>query len=490
MNFVPEAVLSGSGLFYLIKGEKTMKQIRISDATMKQMSEDFSISFKEKIEFSKLLDKLGVDVIELEGITNLRIDSLRIKSIAAAVCDSCIAVPVEMNGDSIENTWCALKSARYPRLQVEAPTSSVQIEYLFHKKPDAMIEAIGAAVKKCASLTRDVEFIARDATRSEQSFLTLAIKTAIDAGATTVTLADTAGTMLPNELSEFITRQYEMLPELKEVALGVSTSNTISMADACAVAAVSCGAEQITAAAYPIDLASVMSLARILDAKSDALGAKTGIRTTQLSRITEQISRICQPGKKSTVGTGTEGDADVFLTAHDDCAAVSLAASKLGYDLSEEDSQKVYNAFLEIAAKKEKVGLKELDAIVASSAMQVPPTYKLDTYVITSGNTISATAHIKLTKCGESCEGVYIGDGSIDAAFQAIEKITGCHYELDDFQLQAVTEGREAMGQTVVKLRSGGRVYSGKGISTDIVGAGIQAYLSALNKIIYEEEVE
>ena len=151
---------------------------------------------------------------------------------------------------------------------------------------------------------------------------------------------------------------------------------------------------------------------------------------------------------------------------------------------------KVYGAFKQIAEKKERVSLKELDAIVASSAMQVPSTYKLDTYVITSGNTISATAHIKLLKNGEAVEGVYIGDGSIDAAFQAIEKITGCHYELDDFQLQAVTEGREAMGQTVVKLRASGKVYSGRGISTDIVGAGIEAYLSALNKIVYEEEVE
>jgi len=161
---------------------------------------------------------------------------------------------------------------------------------------------------------------------------------------------------------------------------------------------------------------------------------------------------------------------------------------QLGYDLSEEDTQKVFDSFRQIAAKKEQVSSKELDAIVASAAMQVPPTYQLETYVITSGNTISATAHIKLTKNGQPLEGVYIGDGSIDAAFLAIEKITGCHYELDDFQLQAVTEGREAMGQTVVKLRSGGKVYSGRGISTDIVGAGIHAYLSALNKIVYEEE--
>ena len=141
-----------------------------------------------------------------------------------------------------------------------------------------------------------------------------------------------------------------------------------------------------------------------------------------------------------------------------------------------------------IANDSVKLVLEELDAIIASAALQVPPTYKLDTFVVTSGNTISSTAHIKLTKNDQPLEGVSIGDGPIDAAFVAIESITGCHYELDDFQLQAVTEGREAMGQTVVKLRSGGKVYSGKGISTDIVAAGILAYLSALNKIVYEED--
>ena len=468
-----------------------MNAIRISDATMKQISESFSLSFKEKIELSKLLDKLGVDVIELEGIENVRIDSLRIKSITAAVNSSAIAVPVQMNDESIEATWAAIKHAKHPILQVCAPTSAVQIEYLFHKKPDAMIEDIAAAVSKCASLCSEVEFIANDATRSDQAYLTLAIKTAIEAGATTVTLADTAGNMFPAELAEFIGAQYENLPELKNVTLGICCSNALSMAEACAIASVAAGAGQIRAAAYPIDFASLANVARIFAAKSDALGAVCNVRTTQLTRVTEQIGRICQADKKKAVaGADNSGDEDIYLTIHDDMNAVAVAAAKLGYDLSDEDGVKVYSAFRQIAEKKDRVGLKELDAIVASSAMQVPETYKLDTYLITSGNTVSATAHIKLIKDGVPAEGVYIGDGSIDAAFQAIEKITGCHYELDDFQLQAVTEGREAMGQTVVKLRSGAKVYSGRGISTDIVGAGIQAYLSALNKIIYEEEME
>lgn len=468
-----------------------MRQIRISDATLKKSSDELRLSFKEKIELAKLLDKLGVDFIELEGIKNPRIDALQIKSIIAAVSDSRIAVPVELeNNDNIERTWAALKGAKNPRLQVVAATSPVQIEYLFHKKPDAMIEAIAKTVAACRALCPDVEFVADDATRSESDYLARAIDTAIRAGASTVTLCDTAGAMLPSELAEFIEKQYEAIPTLKEVTLGVCCSDDIAMADACAVMAVAGGAGQIRATAITLSEVSLANVVRIITAKTDAIGASVGVSTTQLGRITSQINRLCSSGKLQSAHAESEADDTTLLTAYDTKDSVAAAVAKLGYDLSEEDTEKVYAAFKQITEKKEKVSAKELDAIIASSAMQVPPTYKLDTYVITSGNNISATAHIKLEKNGGFVEGVYIGDGSIDAAFQAIENITGCHYELDDFQLQAVTEGREAMGQTVVKLRSGGKVYSGSGISTDIVGAGIRAYLSALNKIIYEEEVE
>ena len=128
-----------------------------------------------------------------------------------------------------------------------------------------------------------------------------------------------------------------------------------------------------------------------------------------------------------------------------------------------------------------------VDAIIASAAMQVPTTYFIESYVINSGNVISATANITLRKNDEKISGLSNGDGPIDAAFLAIEQIIGRHYELDDFQIQSVTEGREAMGSALVKLRSDGKLYSGKGISTDIIGASIRAYLNAVNKIVYEE---
>ena len=123
-------------------------------------------------------------------------------------------------------------------------------------------------------------------------------------------------------------------------------------------------------------------------------------------------------------------------------------------------------------------------------ALQVPPTYTLKGFVINSGSQMRSTAHIAVEKDGRELRGLCAGDGPIDAAFLAIEQIAGTHYELDDFQIQAVTEGREAMGSAFVKLRSGAKLYSGSGISTDIIDAAIHAYISALNKIAYEEAVQ
>ena len=462
-----------------------MKEIRISDATMKETARSLRLSFKEKIELSKLLDKLGVDFIELDSVKNEHVDLLLIKSIASAVLSSGISVTVDLNAESVNKTWEALRYAKHPRLQVLAPASAVQIEYLYKKKPDAMLNSVKETVAAASALCQDVEFVAADATRAEPEFLAELVGAAIAAGASTVTFSDCAGTMLPDEFKSFIRRRYEEIPALSCVKVGVFSANTISMADASVIASISEGANQISVAAYPVNSASLECVMRVLSAKGDALGVSSKVNTTKISRIIEQINWVCRPGKDKTATaySNYQGEDDIFLTSHDDLGAVSEAAAKLGYDLSEDDAEKVFLAFSQIVSRKDRVSLKELDAIVASSAMQVPPTYVLDNYVVTSGNSISATAHIKLLKNGTPLEGVFIGNGPID-------KITGCSYELDDYQLQAVTEGREAMGQTVVKLRAGGKLYSGRGISTDIVGAGIQAYLSALNKIIYEEEVE
>ena len=467
-----------------------MEQIKISDITMKQTGKEFSLSFKEKLEMPKLLDKLGVSVIELEGIVQPKIDALRIKSVASTVKNSIIAVPVELSADSVEATWNALKEAKSPRLQVYASTSPVQMEYLFNKKPEAMVKAIEETIAACCAKTADVEFIADDATRSDEAFLYSTIKTAIKAGAATITVCDATGAMLPEELCSFIDGLYKNVEELKDVVLGLSCSNQLAMADACAIASIKHGVREIKAAAYQANQISLPNVARLLSAKGDSFGVQSSVRTVEMNRIVKQITWMCETSrdKNSPFDNGVqEMGEDIALTAQDNMATVLKAVEKLGYDLSEEDSMSVWDAFQQIAARRDVITNVELDTIVASAAMQVPPTYVLRNYRITSSNTDSSMAHMQLDKEGIQMEGIALGAGPVDAAFLAIENILGVHYELDDFQIRSVTEGREAIGETVVKIRSNGKLYSGRGTSTDIVGSSIMAYINAVNKITYEE---
>ena len=192
-----------------------MRKITITDMTMRQSGKGFSLSFREKIELVKHLDKLGVDVIEVSPITSPKIDRLLIKSISSAVRSSAVAVSVGLSEENIAIAWGALEEARHPRLQVTAPVSAVQMEYLAGKKPEAMIAAIKNLVEKCRSLCPEVELIADDATRADPAFLQEAIRTAIGAGATVITLCDAAGMMLPDQITEFLRNTYAAVPELK-----------------------------------------------------------------------------------------------------------------------------------------------------------------------------------------------------------------------------------------------------------------------------------
>jgi 2-isopropylmalate synthase len=164
-----------------------------------------------------------------------------------------------------------------------------------------------------------------------------------------------------------------------------------------------------------------------------------------------------------------------------------MAASALGYELSDSDVGNVFKALKQVCEKKGDIGAKEFEALIASSAMQAPSTYHFENYTTTSSNLSSSMTQITLSCNGEKISGVSDGEGPIDSAFRASEQCIGHHYELDDYQVQSVTEGKEALGSALVRLRVGGKLYSGNGTSTDIVAASIRAYINALNKIVFEE---
>lgn len=466
-----------------------MKKIIISDVTMKQnaIKGDFSLSFREKIELAKMLDKLGADVIELGTPQNLKTDGLLIKSIALAVEKAGISVTVPETREDIAFIWECLKGAKSPRLQVSLPVSTVQMEYRFHKKADGMLKLIEELIAECKKYTDNVEFCAEDATRADFDFLAEALNTAAKSGAKVVTVCDSAGSLLPEQFAELIK---QVKANIGDVNCGAYVSDNLYMAQSAAINAIMAGTDEIKVAACGNGTASLEKTAFALNAVSETINANCGIKQTELHRTCIAVERLCKTErpKSSPFDNGVREEEDFFLNIHDDKDRVAAAAVKLGYDLDAEDIAAVYESFLTVADKKEQISAKELDVLIATSALQVPPTYKLEGYVINSGNIITSTSQIRLSKDGKILEGIAAGDGPVDSSFLAIEQITGTHYELDDFQIRAVTEGREAMGESVVRLRYGGKLYSGRGISTNVVGSSIMAYINALNKIVYEEK--
>ncbi|MCF0238786.1 MAG: hypothetical protein HUK24_09310 [Sphaerochaetaceae bacterium] len=469
-----------------------MKEITICDITMAQNKDKgLSITFRDKLEIASLLDSIGVSAIEVEGVENGKTDLLRIKSIASSVKKSVLAVPVNPSLCDLDDIMVALKEATSPRLLVKIPVSTVQMEYIFHSKPDKVLETISSSIKACCEKCSDVEFIAQDASRSDMDFLLKAIDVAIESGAKTVTVCDTASSMLPEDFGEFIKTVTSHVGD--KVIVGAQVNDGLHMANAALLAAIRNGARNIKVAACPVDNPSLMDMCQIITPMENVLGVHSSVNITAIKRISDRISEMCSVSTTKTAfdnslkGEEHYGEKGGTLTKANTIEDVIVACRKLGYELSDEDEIKVYKAFQRIAEKRGNVSFKELDAIVATEAMQVHPTYVLENYLINAGSSITSTAHIVLKKGEAQVHGLSMGNGPVDAAMLAIEQIAGRHYELDDFQIQAITEGREAVGQSLVKLRSNGKLYSGIGISTDILGSVIRAYLNALNKILHEE---
>lgn len=461
-----------------------MRKISITDITLRLATESGALNFKEKVEVAKCLDRLNISAMELAPLGEGRTDVIFVKTLAGVIKNATIAQPVGLTEEGVQAAWDALKEAARPRLVVDVPVSSVQMEFIAHKKPAAMLESIEALIKKAVSLCADVEFCASDASRAEKDFLISAINTAISAGATSITVCDTAGVMLPEEFGTFVKGLYEAVPAMKDIFVKVRCDDALELAGASSVAAMGVGASGVKTCLDGMGAPKLKAMCEIIDRRGEALGVSSTVKTTELRRTVTRMSRIV--GGAPAVSSEDSEHSDVTYSAEDAMSVIIAAVRGLGYDLSDEDNSAVYEEFLRHASKKA-VGIKELDAMVAAVALQVPAAYKLDSYVINSGNIITATANLRIERDGELKDGFSAGDGPIDAAFKAIEMVSGSHYELEDFGIDAVTEGGEAIGRAIVKLRSEGKLYSGSGISTDVIEAAIRAYIAALNKIVYEE---
>jgi len=467
-----------------------MIEIKIADISLRESEQDSAtrLSFKEKLETAKLLEKLQVDVIETGPVGDSPADAAFIRTLAATLETPVISVPVSSDKTGIDRTWDALSKAKRPRLNVIIPTSTVQMEYERHMKAEAVLPLVSELTAYCAGLCQDVEFTAVDSARSEPAFLASVLKAAIDAGAATITLCDSTGELLPEELAAFVSSVYSSVPELRAVSLSLHCKDNLGLASAAVLAGIKSGARQIkVSSGMETGTLSLEQFVNVIKIRGDTLGITYRINDTAIRRTSTQIAALtgAAGAGRMPADNGKEKPGDSVLPGDADIDGLRNHITTLGYDVTGEDLERIYTQFKDIARNKSVVD-RDIEALIAETAGQAPPVYQLRNYVINSGSAIAATAYVELARDGAVSKALSAGDGPIDAAFKAAEQILGAHYELEEFQIQAVTGGREATGDALVKLRFAGKLYSGRGVSTDIVGASIRAYLSAVNKIAYE----
>lgn len=455
-----------------------MKKVTVSDVTLRVATEqETALTFRERLAVAEKLDTARVDAIELPLLCNSKENEVICRTIAKVVKNATVKIPVGDNEESVKVSAECVKGATKSCLQVIMPVSTAQMEYFYHLKAPAMQAKIVELVKCAKTYCEQVEFVAKDAFRAEEGFIESVVKSAVEAGATAVAVTDETGTAFPEDFENIVKK----IKSVCDVELFVQPSDALSMSVACAVSAIKAGADGVKTSSFG-EYLSIAVMSEVVRAKKYDLGIECEIDVTKAKTISceiEDSTNSVSDAASEKVGAGL---IDGKATIHDIIGVVK----QLGYELSDSDNGKVYEEFKKVTAKKETIDTKELDSIVASTAMQVPSTYHLVNYVVNSGNIIPATANVTLEKDGEKFTGVSTGDGPIDAAFHAIEQVIGHHYELDDFQVHAVTKGRGAVGSSIIRLRADGKLYPGNGVSTDIVGACIRAYINALNKIVYE----
>lgn len=503
------------------------KKILIFDTTLRdgEQSPGCSMNIKEKLEMAKQLERLNVDIIEAGFAAASPGDFASVKAIAEVVKNSSVASLARALKGDIDRAWEAIQNAKAPRIHTFIATSDIHMQYKLKMTPEQVkqnaIEMVAYAKKYCS----DIEFSAEDATRSDPYFLAELFEEVIKAGATTLNIPDTVGYTTPDEYYQFIKTIKENTPSIDKVNISVHCHNDLGLAVANTLAAAKAGATQFECTINGIGEragnAALEELVMVIDTRKDALPYSTNIKTEEIMRSSSLLSRITgvkvQPNKAivgenafahesgihqhgvlnnkktyeimtpQSIGLTTN---TMVLGKHSGRHAFEEKIKGLGYQLTKEEIDKAFVKFKNVADKKKEVYDRDIDAIIAKESVQVPKVYSLTRFVINSGNTITSTATVILNKDGKNIEKVSIGDGPVDAAFKAIEKIVGKKLKLEDYKLQSVTEGEDALGDALVKLSNGnGRIHSGRGLSTDVIEASIQAFVNAVNKMLYEETV-
>ncbi|MBE6596025.1 MAG: hypothetical protein E7644_09560, partial [Ruminococcaceae bacterium] len=354
-----------------------MKKISTADITLKKLSQDLdsALLFREKTAIAACADSIGADAVELAPVRSLREDTIVCKTIAKNVRSAVLAIPVGFDAEGVAAAWECVKDAAKPRLQIEVPVSTVQMEYTYHMKSDKMLAKIAELIKAAKALCADVEFSALDATRADEDFLIAAAKEAEACGAGLITVCDDAGASLPEEIAALAAK----VKAAVSVPVFVQTSDRISMAVASAIAAVRSGADGIKCAMAGKNVLLTGEVCDAVNACSAQIGAEINLNNTRIHASIDDLLASINHEAYETESAVSEKK-KILLDADSTIAQVAQAAQLLGYDLNEADCGNVHKALMQVCEKKDAIGAKELEALIASSAMQAPSTYHLESY--------------------------------------------------------------------------------------------------------------
>lgn len=502
------------------------KMIKLFDTTLRdgEQSPGCSMNKREKLMLAKQLEKLGVDVIEAGFAAASPGDFDSVKLIADEIKKSTVAVLARTTKNDIDKAWEAVKNAAKPRIHTFIATSPIHMEYKLQMKPEEVISRAKEMVAYAASLCPEVEFSAEDATRSDPNFLAEIFDQVIVAGAKIINIPDTVGYTTPDEFHSFIISIMEKSKYLKDVEVSVHCHNDLGLAVANSIAAISSGATQIECTINGIGEragnAALEEIAMILSVRGDSIGGRTNINTTEITKTSNLLSSITgvnvQPNKAivganafshesgihqhgvlknretyeimtpESVGLSTN---TLVLGKHSGRHAFKDKIKSLGYELKDEELDNIFKEFKALADKKKDIYDKDIETLITGGIKENRNYYKLNRFVINSGNTITTTASVVLESEGVIREGISFAQGPVDAAFSAIRQCIDKDIMLEDYSLQSITEGTDALGYATVKLRYEDRHFVGRNASINVVEASINAYLNAVNKIMDITEI-
>jgi len=504
--------------------------VRIFDTTLRdgEQSAGAGLTIEEKLEIARQLERLGVDIIEAGFPHSSPGDFKAVQTVAQHVRRPIIAGLARCLPDDIDSAWEAVKGAENPRLHVFISSSDLQILRQLRREPEQVLGMAIESVKRAKGYCQDVEFSPMDATRTDNEYLYRMTEAAIDAGATTINIPDTVGYAIPSEFRRQIESVRENVPNIDRVVLSVHCHNDLGNAASNSLAAIQAGARQVEGCINGLGEragnAALEEIIMAIQTRKDLLGVSTNIDTRQIYRTSRLVADIfgfaVQPNKaivgsnafRHSSGIHQDGvlkerttfeiidpqsvgwpSSTMVFGKLSGRAGLRSRLEELGYRLDQTQLDATFEAFKDLADRKREITDADLEALMASHRRTVSETvtYRLDHVQVSCGNHDVPTATVTLTNtAGESTTDAAIGTGPVDAVYKAINRILQVPNTLVEFNVNAVTEGIDAIGSVTIRIKKNGNEYLGRGSDTDIIVASAKAYMHALNRLLGMEGVE